>query len=71
VQWLGYVKLWNEELICFSDAVPYFVITQNFRGKESGNLMSCTNTDGTSGCPVAYFVVLFSSSTKFVSSASR
>jgi hypothetical protein len=61
VEWLGYVKVGNEELMCSSEAVPYGVITQNLLGKESGNLISCTNTDGTTGCPEAYFVVLFSS----------
>jgi len=61
VEWLGYVKVGNEELMCSSDAVPYGVITQNLRGKVSRKLISCTNTDGRTGCPEAYFVVLFSS----------
>jgi hypothetical protein len=46
VEWLGCVKVGNEELMCSSDEVPYGIITQNLRGKESGNLISFTNTDG-------------------------
>ena len=61
VEWLGYVKVGNEELMCSSDAVPYGVITQNLRGREMGNLVSCTNTDSRTGCPEAYFAVLFRS----------
>lgn len=58
---LDYVKVGKEGLMCSSDAVPYGVITQNIRDKESGNLISCANTDGRTGCLETYFVVLFSS----------
>jgi hypothetical protein len=61
VEWLGYVNVGNGELMCSSDAVPYGVINQKLRDKESGNLISYTNTDDRIGCPEAYFVVLFSS----------
>ena len=59
---LGVKVWWNEQLMCSSDAIPYGVIPQDLRGKETGSLISCTKTNGRTGCPEAYFVVLFSSS---------